>query len=481
MITEIEKAENDLLACATYLAEKIKSADGHATAVSEVISHHLAKNNVDLAADLANSIDEPFTRDGLLTQIAVKCAEIDDDEYALQLVEAIEDFCHQSLATEKIVAIKAQKKEFEKVFEIAESLDDKSNALASIAVCQPLDDALQTIDEIEFPFVKAHALLELYYREEDVDLIENAVLCTDEIEFNEEKLRALNDIAITFISANRQDRAIEILSKALQTAEKIDGVRRDNYLSEVSLNFFRAGSVDLADRTLDLIADKYQIATTLFGFSKEYQAKENLDDSLESLDESYEMLKSQPDREVRDSNARFELFAVIAVRFAVLGKNERGIEIATQNPVEDTRNYALTQIAQICILQGKDSLAKQSLDLICQESAKMFAMISLSEAYKKAEKFDEAEKILLEAHTLGETVPQLPQRSIAFNDICENLGETAKSREIATENLTTISRILDETQRAIALARLSETFETLNFTLNESDKELLARMVRKTQ
>jgi tetratricopeptide (TPR) repeat protein len=480
MITEIDKAENDLLACAAYSAEKIKSADGYAEAISEVISHYLAKNEVDLAADLADSINEPFTREGLLTKVAVKCAEIGDDEYALQLVDAIEDFGHKSLATEKIVAIKARKDELKKAFEIAESLDDKSNALASIAVCQPLDDALQTIDDIEFPLAKVYALLELYYREEDIELIENAVLCTDEIEFNEEKLRAFNDIAITFISANRQDRAIEILSKALEIAEKIDGVRRDNYLSEISLNYFRAGSIESADRTLDLIADKYQISTVLCGFSKEYQAKENVADALESLDESYELLKSQPDREVRDSNACFELFAVIAVRFAALGKNERGIEIASQNPIEDARNYALRQIGQICILQGKDNLAKQSLDLINEESAKMFALISLSEAYKKAEKPVEAEKTLREAHTLCETVPQLSRRSTALNDICENLGETDKSRQIASENLRIISRILDETGRSVALSRLSLTFEKLNFTLNENDKELLAKMIRKT-
>ncbi len=480
MITEIDKAENNLLACAAYSAEKIKSADGRAEAISEVISHYLAKNEVDLAADLADSIDEPFTREGLLTKVAVKCAEIDDDEYALQLVDAIEDFGHKSLATEKIVAVKAKQNKFEKAFEIAESLSDNTNALASIAVCQPLNEALQTVDKIEFPLTKIHTFLEFYHREKDIDLIEKAVLLAYALEFDEEKIRALNDIATNFISANRQDRAIEILSKALQIAEKIDGVRRDNYLSEISLNFLRAGSVDLADRTLDSVADKHQISAVLCGFSKEYQAKENLPEALESLDESLEMLKSQSDREVRDSNARFELFAVIAVRFASLGKNERAIEIATQNPFEEMRDYALTQIAQICILQGKDGLAKQSLDLIGEESAKMFAMISLSEAYKKAEKPIEAEKVLHEAHTLCETVPQFPQRSIALNDICENLGETEKSRQIASENLGIISRILDETRRSVALSRLNLTFEKLNFTLSENDKELLAKMIRKT-
>ena len=52
---------------------------------------YLEKHNVDLAAELSNTVDDPFVRDRLLTTVAETCASIDDDEYALQLVDAIED------------------------------------------------------------------------------------------------------------------------------------------------------------------------------------------------------------------------------------------------------------------------------------------------------------------------------------------------------------------------------------------------------
>src|SRR5687768_1406149 len=86
-----EDAENDLLLGAAYLAESIPSGEAHASAIGAVVPKFLATGNVDLAAELANSVDDPFTRDRLLISVAAKCAEIDDDEYALQLVEAIED------------------------------------------------------------------------------------------------------------------------------------------------------------------------------------------------------------------------------------------------------------------------------------------------------------------------------------------------------------------------------------------------------
>src|SRR5687767_7384557 len=87
----IEDARENLLSCAAFLAESISSAEGHAEALSEIVPFYLQKNEVDLAAQLADSIDDPFARDRLLMNVAEKCAAIDDDEYAFQLVESIED------------------------------------------------------------------------------------------------------------------------------------------------------------------------------------------------------------------------------------------------------------------------------------------------------------------------------------------------------------------------------------------------------
>ena len=47
-----DQAENDLLACAAFLAERIKSSDGHAEAMKTIVPRYLAKGNVDLAAEL---------------------------------------------------------------------------------------------------------------------------------------------------------------------------------------------------------------------------------------------------------------------------------------------------------------------------------------------------------------------------------------------------------------------------------------------
>ncbi len=50
----IEDANSDLLACAAFLAESIKSSDGHAEAMKEIVPRYLAKGDVDIAAGLAD-------------------------------------------------------------------------------------------------------------------------------------------------------------------------------------------------------------------------------------------------------------------------------------------------------------------------------------------------------------------------------------------------------------------------------------------
>nr|MBP7416716.1 hypothetical protein [Pyrinomonadaceae bacterium] len=61
-----QQAEGDLLSAAAFLAENIKSSDGHAEAMKTIVPLYLAKGNVDLAAELANEVAEPFPRDQLL-------------------------------------------------------------------------------------------------------------------------------------------------------------------------------------------------------------------------------------------------------------------------------------------------------------------------------------------------------------------------------------------------------------------------------
>ncbi|HQU84026.1 MAG TPA: hypothetical protein PKY59_12905 [Pyrinomonadaceae bacterium] len=491
----IEDARADLLACAAFLGEIIKSADGHSEAMNAVVPYYLEKGEVDLAAEFANTVDDPFSRDKLLILVAEKCASIDDDEYALQLVEAVEDYGLQLQGLEKLVQQKAFKGDFDKAFDFADRLQHNEFAHAEIAIRKASagdeTGAAEIIENIEFPSAKVAAFVSIAANliakesnEKAVELLNNAASESLNIEHAEEKIRALNDIGNLFIEAKRNDRAIETFDKAKSEAVKLDNTHKDYLLASASLGFFKAGSVDLADRTLDLVADKTQISSVLVGFSREYWSKDEKNEAVEALEEAYAVLKSQHERETRDSKAKFGLLTTIAVQFAQYEKPERALEIAQTNPSESEETSALQQIAQVYALRGKDDLIEQTLKAIREDSDRMFAQIAVSDAKERIEKREDAVKFLTEAANLAETVPQLSLRSSALNEIAARFikyGNKEKARELSHENLEIIEEIRDDSIRSVALANLSEVYTAGNFELNEAEKTTLYTMIRKAE
>lgn len=377
----IEEARENLLACAAFLAEGIKSSDGHAEAMKTIVPYYLAKSDVDRAAEFADTVDDPFVRDKLLTLVAEKCAAIDDDEYAFQLVEAIEDYSSQTDAKVRIAMQKAALGKFDKAFAITATLEHPDDALAEIAVQQTVQGdepgALQTIGQINFSSAKISALqtiavLNLQKGEsaKAIEMLDKAAEAATDIDLSEVKIRALSEVAHYFIEAKRNDKAIEIFDRAKSSAEELDNIHRDYYLAKIALGFLQAGSLELADRTLDLVTDKTQMASCLVGYSQVFWGKNEQGEALETLEEAYAILKSQRDAETRDSRARFALFATIAVQFAQFEKADRALEIAQNIVSENEQTSALAQIAQVCTLQGKGEFARQALQAITDDAQK---------------------------------------------------------------------------------------------------------------
>ncbi len=494
-LISLSDAEQDLLACATFLAENIGSAEGHGAAMNEIIPFYIAKGDVDLAAQLADSVADPFVRDRLLMNVAEKCAAIEDDEYAFQLVESIEDSGTQSMARERIALQKSAKNETEKALEIVESLSHPDDAYADIALHQLINNdesaALQTLEMIDFPASKATALQNIAVHflkngstEKSAEFLEAAVEAAEEIEYHEEKVRTIADIALNFDEAGNKMRAVELFENARIFAERIDGVHRDKLFASISLGLLQAGNLESADRTLDLVADKTQIASTLGGFSRIFWKNGEHDEAVETLDEAYLILKSQRDNEIRDSSARFGLLGVVAVQFAVFKKPERAIEIAQENIDEMQQLSALSQIAQICAANGNEEMSNLALNAIFEDSTRMFALVGISDAKYKAGEKEKALAVLNEAATLCETVPQLASRSEASNAFAARFyeyGETEKAREFLHENLEIISEIRDESSRSARLAKLAALYEKYDFTLTAEEKAILKEMIRRAE
>ena len=486
-----EEAQNDLLKSAVYLSEKIGSTEARAAAVETILPFFLENDEVDFAASLADSVDDPFVRDKLLSDVVAKCAEIDDDEYALQLIDAIDEHATRNTARERMLLQKASKGQFDAAITISENLDHPAEAFAGIAVNQArrgfFEEAEKTLELVDFfnARVDARQEIALIYRENGKpekasSMLERATVEAEEIEFTEDKIRSLFGIGSLYIEAEQNDKAISVFARARETVEGLDGFHKDNLFVQVAQGFLRAGSIDLADRTLDLVADKTQIADCLIGFSQVFRTEDDPEDALESLEEAYAILQSQTDMEIRSSKARFQLFTAIAKEFALLGKVERAIEVAHENPDPEQKNFALTQIAQICTLSGNDDFADQAIKGIEDDVKKTEAFVAVADAYVSIDKRPEGREILERAASMLESIPQFIMRGQIQNEITKRLyklGDHEKARALAAGNLLLTREIRGEGNRAVALAELSEIYRENEFSLSDEDRDVVRALL----
>lgn len=487
-----EDAEGDLLACAAYLAENIKSADGRAEAMNAVVPGYLAAGNVDLAAALADTVDDPFSRDKLLVIVAEHCASIDDDDYALQLADAIEDDGMSAQARERIALIKASKGEFEKAREVAADMMHPDFVEAGIAVKKAAHGdeaaAFATIEAIEFAGARVLAYQNIATADIESENLERAVTAatrafesSKEIEHDEEKIRALCDTGNLFVEAKRDDKAIEAFEAARAESELLDNVHRDFFLANCALGFLYANSQELADRTLDLVTDKTQMASALLGMARDSWKKEAKDEALEILEEAWAILKSQREIETRDSRARNTLMASIATQFAGFGKTERAMEIACENQDAEQQTSALSQIAQILTVQKEDGLARRAINEIPEFGDRFFALLAVSDTKNKLGEPDAAIELLDEASGMTSELPQPASRSAVLNVIAQRYfsqGLREKGRKVSLENLNVISGIRDESNQATSLVTLSEVYANAGIELTENELSVIKGLMR---
>lgn len=489
-----DEAEGDLLSCAAFLAERIPGGEEHAEAVSAVVPRYLARGNVDLAAEFANTVDDPFVRDRLLISVASKCAELDDVEYALQLADAVEEDGLRTQAIERIAKQLAEKGDIERARSLAENILHPDEALAAIAIRQAADGdrdgAVQTLSEIDYPGSAAAAMLQIAHAaisREDADyaaeVLETAEVTEQEIEHEEERIRTLTEVGHSFIDAGRNDKAIAAFDRARGFAEELDNVHRDNTLGAISVGFMRAGSVDLADRTLDMVKDKTQISTALLGFAREYSRRGEMEDALEALDEAYEILRSQHEKETRDSKAKFALFGSIAMQFAGFEKGERAIEMAEKIEDADHAQNALGQIAVILTSQGNTGLARQALKTMSDETQRVFALIGMSDA---AAKNDEAAGIglLKEAAEHASAVEMQAAKASAWNEILARAAAQQSDGLITMavkEVLSAAGEMRDQRAQVKAVAALSASADEYAEVNSKAHSEALAALLQQVR
>jgi tetratricopeptide (TPR) repeat protein len=461
--------------------------------MNAIVPGYLAKGEVDLAAELANAIDDPFGRDRLLIQVAEKSSETDDVEYALQLAEAIEDAGMQVEAMERIAVARVNKGDVASAAEIAGSMIDADNVHAALAVHQSANgnDAAAEAHLANIDFLSAHvsSLMQIAAgkiaagsAETAVALLDRAREINDEIEHDEEQIRTLCELGSLYIQARRNDKAIAAYDKAKSLADLLTNMHRDRFLVMTALGSLQAGSEELCDRALDLVTDKTHMASALLHIARrEWEAGEK-DTAVETIEEAYAIIRSQRDIETRDSRAKNQIWASIAVEFAVLGLTDRAIEIAQENADPREQTSALSRIAQVLELNGDATRGREALDAIEEDADRVFALISLADLKENSGAREDSIAFLKEAASQSDSIAQPSGRASALTLMIERFasaGETERATLLGREALGVIGDIKDETSQAVALASLAQVYDDRKLEVGTEEMTVVGEMLRR--
>ncbi|NNE67177.1 MAG: hypothetical protein HKN33_11485 [Pyrinomonadaceae bacterium] len=491
-VIAVDDAGSDLALCAAYIVEGITNAEAKSDATESVVDHFLTNGDVDSAAEFADALEDPYARDRFLIKVIVKCIEEKDDEYAFQLVEAISEPGLKATALEVTAFSLAERGEFEKAKETASGLDHSSDILAGIATVQAAkglkEEAITTLGQIDYVKARVSAAIDIataHFKDknepESTFWAAKAAEEVGDVEFEEDKIRLYNEIANLYLALDNEDVAALHFRAGAELAANLDNIHRDSLLVSGAIGLLKAGDVENADDTLDLVADKTQVAACLHGFSRYYE-KEEPEDAVETIEEALAMLNSQSEYEVRSTKARNEMFGEVAVQFQRVGLKERALEIAHSNPDEARRNQALTSIAQLLLMDGDSAAADEVVMGIEPDSARLNAAIGLSDAAFTIEDKPMAVEYLRSAADLLEEVEQMIARAEISDEIAVRLGvfgESEEAEKLARANLRLISEIRNDGGKAAALVRLGSVYKKIGIELNEDDQTILKTLTRK--
>jgi tetratricopeptide (TPR) repeat protein len=140
-------------------------------------------------------------------------------------------------------------------------------------------------------------------------------------------------------------------------------------------------------------------------------------------------------------------------------------------------------MAQIFAQEGDTDAAEQSVRAIDDESSRVFAWIGLARAKANLGDNEQAIAALDEAVGLADDLPQLLLKTSAFETsapLYDELGAADRSHETRRKTLETIATIRSESDRAVAMATLSDVYERTGLKPDENEREMIAAIMRTT-
>ncbi len=494
--TNADYTSIEFLTAAESLAENFR--EYAQDEVIPIIAARYAKLGlIDHSIELAETISDPFTRDNTLSEIALASISAGASDYIDSLLELIDDLSIRSVAIEEIAVKYAELGEFDTSLELATELDDADPALRRIAVANPdfSTRAVGIAQSITAPELRAAALAQLVilahrtdHNSEAEELLEECLRSTDEIEFSEQRIYALINIASLFEDLADTDRAIEILTQALDLCQDFEGMPaaglsadfpRGEALTQLVESFARLKNFELSDRAAEQIEDPFQFAHASTKQAMEYFKLGQVDQTLPLLSEALELALEEPVYGEQGLLFKDSLLAELALGFARIGQLEKSLEITKNLSSEAQRNLALEQVGKHYARTANSHGIFEVAQKITNNFSSAAYWLAITDVLRESGDTELVHQTLLKAKESATAIQDNYERAASLIETAyrfalqNNPGQASELFKLA---LATISQLDQHDKKALLLLRIDQRFRELQRIPNEDERLLLQQI-----
>ena len=497
----MENLENyhEALLAATLAVARTIDVDDERSEITEAIAIEYAlRTEFDRAADLMETIQDPYSHDKGIGSLAVLVADAGDSEFADQLLNSIEDQSLLTTALEHVAVSHARRGDFDTALQLCEELADTAEPFRAIAGTYAAkgftEKGLELARSIEAPLPRTFTLVELALQAKGQDLpvsakelIVEATETASEIEFAEDQVDALITIANVYEKLDERDSAYEQLCEAIRVSDDIEsgsGVItatsvRDQELALIASALANLKFFEKAEEVLETIEDPFRFSLGSGQVAVAYHKNQRETEANELLAQAVEIAEDEDVVSEQAVVMQQEVFANLAYMYATNGQIEKSLEVMELVHRVGLKNDWLAEIGKVAVRLGFEP-SKVS-DSITEEASKASFWVVISDEYAQLDRGDDADEALNRAIQSAEKSGERPyEQALAFNEIATRLSERNRleqATQLFQRALSTILKVASRTRKSLVLLDQARKHRKLGRELNDSESALLREIL----
>lgn len=484
----------DYPTCALRLAESLHG-EAYLEITEAIALQYIEAGQLERGVELAEQIPDAYARDSLLAVITAKAVASEEEDYASELLETIEDPILRNSAIEKMAIEFARRGEFDAALGLTDQLADNASALGAVAALYwqsgQKNEALELARSIEFAQESAITLVQLARlsndNDESLNLLVEARSVAEEIDSVELKVFALIAIASGYEERAEREQSVETLNRAFEVCEDFESGKliglsadfaRDEALTEIVQALLRLKDLSKATDVAEAIDDRFLFARANLGLAVARGKDSQPSEAAEYLDEAKAIIVELQPYGVQEAEVLDALTIDLAMSYAEYGNYDEARRIIHSLTSEEKQRLVLNELGKLCSNAGNDRVVSEIAEDLVSPYDKARYWLGIYDS--SSSKPELSESAIAKALANAESVEQPVEKAEVFTGIALRFAKSERNPQAENFFLaaTSAAVLIDGSfLKARAFLRLAKASQDAGRNPNQNEQRLLEGMM----